>query len=297
MILAARDYMWPVLGCRIVAQSTEVSATTEADNLLLPGSDTVWRTDGTSTQYVEFDLPMRKMHYGTPLIRFVALLYNNATSTSTWRIRADADQADLTGTPSYDSGTINMWKNASSTHPYGRVHSWHEVGDEATARAYRYWRIDITLGTESYHQSSVAMFSDALFFGPDYTTYGSAQGLAYGYGWGFDRHHQSYQPRHTKFSQSHSYRRRVRLPMWGLQGDPAGGGDYGYRLAAHANYRAGHELFLITDPADTTHWMERCMYGHFDFFRVRRQPKQGVSAAFRTAYIDTDADFIEMELP
>lgn len=72
-------------------------------------------------------------------IGLVWLGYTNVTSSATWRIRATDTLANLTSSPSYDSGTVSMLVGTAST--WTRPHALKWFG--ASPKTFRYWRIDI----------------------------------------------------------------------------------------------------------------------------------------------------------
>lgn len=72
-------------------------------------------------------------------VDFCALGYTNATFAATWRVRAAATEAGLTGAPSYDSGSISLWP-ASGLGDWAYVHGLLDIGVDKT---FRWWRIDI----------------------------------------------------------------------------------------------------------------------------------------------------------
>lgn len=72
-------------------------------------------------------------------INLIAPLYVSATNTATWRVRAADTEADLTATPSYDSGVLSLAGASGLTHRESRVHGQLYL---ATAQTARYWRVD-----------------------------------------------------------------------------------------------------------------------------------------------------------
>jgi hypothetical protein len=77
----------------------------------------------------------------TTAVNLIALINHNLTSAATWRIRAADTEANLTASPGYDSGDVTVWtlagKPASAT-------QFLSLAFYATAKSYRWWRIDIT---------------------------------------------------------------------------------------------------------------------------------------------------------
>src|SRR5689334_18982210 len=74
-------------------------------------------------------------------INLIWLGYTNATSSATWRIRATNTLANITSSPSYDSGSLPVWVS-SAAGTWAKKHGTKWLG--ASPQNYRYWRIDIS---------------------------------------------------------------------------------------------------------------------------------------------------------
>jgi len=94
----------------------------------------IFRTTGT-TEYVVADLLSAKS------ITLVWLGFTNLTSAATWRIRGATSEANLTGAPGYDSGSLTFWpRNDLDDLGYERFHGFHVL---PSVQTFRYWRIDL----------------------------------------------------------------------------------------------------------------------------------------------------------
>lgn len=74
-------------------------------------------------------------------INLVWLGYTNATATDTWRIRAASSEANLTSSPLYDSGSLDIWTSSTDRDTWDRIHALHWMDSPVSAR---YWRIDVS---------------------------------------------------------------------------------------------------------------------------------------------------------
>lgn len=108
-----------------------------ATNLQLMQPTDRWETNNLTSLYLELDR-------GSAMTwNQVALLFTNATSSATWRIRAATTQANLTASPSHDSTTITLWAS-TGLDTWDRRHGlyWLPAGHSS-----RWLRIDITDGS------------------------------------------------------------------------------------------------------------------------------------------------------
>lgn len=110
----------------------------EASNLQILDPTEKWRTTSLSNMYVVLQFP------AAVSLDFILALYTNATSNTTWRIRAAASEANLTASPSYDSGNITFWPNGSDLSQFTETHGWKVL---TTPQSYVWWRIDFTDAT------------------------------------------------------------------------------------------------------------------------------------------------------
>lgn len=113
-----------------------------ASNLLSRQPIDAWRTSGVASAYINYDLGSAKA------IDLIALLFINANTTDTWRIRAADTEPEVTSSPAYDSGSLSMIDAATPSDFYPK----HAIQYLTTPQTYRYWRIDVTT-TESYFQA------------------------------------------------------------------------------------------------------------------------------------------------
>lgn len=110
-------------------------ASLPAGNLLTPQPSDPWRATDLANAYVELDL-------GTAVeINLIALLYTNASSAATWRIRAAASQANLTAAPDYDTGSNTFWPQ-SGLEDWSFTHGF--IWLDASTQTRRWWRIDVS---------------------------------------------------------------------------------------------------------------------------------------------------------
>jgi len=97
-------------------------------------SDALILTD-LSNLWVEIDLGSAQS------INLIAGLYVSGTSALTWRVRGAASEADLTGSPGYDSTALAFGNGeAGLPHRKGYLHDWIWLG--ASPQTWRWWRID-----------------------------------------------------------------------------------------------------------------------------------------------------------
>lgn len=142
------------------------SATLTAENELasMPGSNTqttqprsVWRTsDNTSTNLV-YDLG------SSEALNIFAVMYHNADASALWRVRTATSEANLTSSPTHDSGTLSM-RSAADSDVYTRFHSVY-----ATSQTNRWVRLDFTsMSGMSYLQVGRVVMGNALDLAPRY---------------------------------------------------------------------------------------------------------------------------------
>lgn len=108
-----------------------------ARNLLREQPTDIWESTGLADLWVEVD------RGETAEWNTVALLFTNATSAATWRVRAADTQAGLTSGPDYDSGSVQLWApGASDAWPRRHSFLWAPAGV-----ARRWLRVDVTDGS------------------------------------------------------------------------------------------------------------------------------------------------------
>lgn len=139
-----------------------------ATNLQLQEPTMPWKTAGLSSMYVNIDM-------GSALpINFAAIVATNCTSSATWRVRGATSEANLTASPGYDSGNQTVWPQ-TNLDTYERVSGFDVMGSDQT---YRWWRIDITDGSNPDGFVQVGRLFLAQAWQP-------AVNLAYGWSLGF----------------------------------------------------------------------------------------------------------------
>lgn len=110
------------------------AASMPATNLQTHQPGERWRATNLGAAYFTLDLGAARE------IDLIALLYTNATSAATWRIRAAATEAGTVSAPDYDSTAISLWPTTGlGDWPY--VHAFEWLGGASETR--RWWRIDI----------------------------------------------------------------------------------------------------------------------------------------------------------
>jgi len=140
-----------------ISDDAALSASTGSGSLpvsALQRKSGVWRPDGL-TPWLVADL-------GAPRdVRSLALVSTAARETAgaashwsrrleglvsaagTWRIRAADDEDDLIAAPAYDSGEM-LFRQSGASDDMPVLVGFHWAADGQAARAYRYWRIDVS---------------------------------------------------------------------------------------------------------------------------------------------------------
>jgi hypothetical protein len=131
-----------------VLESSQSAARMPASNLFKSQPTDRWRSINL-TAYVEgkFD-----QSYG---IDFVAPLFANVSSSATWRWRQASSQANLTASPSYDSGSVDFPLNKSLVNydDWLRIHSFIDLNTHTPSvgsqglQTTQYWRLDVSDGS------------------------------------------------------------------------------------------------------------------------------------------------------
>lgn len=105
---------------------------TPVGELLTDQPGDVWQSDDLDDLYLVMDLGSAQD------VNTVALLFTNATSSATWRIRAADSEANLTSAPGYDSTAVPLWTSTGidDNRPHAFIYF-------PTPKSYRWWRIDI----------------------------------------------------------------------------------------------------------------------------------------------------------
>ena len=123
----------PSLSDAAVLRSVAGADALPVGNLQAQQPSDVWRTTAVAGDAIEADLG------AAADVNLVALLYTNAGSAATWRIRAAAAQPDLVAAPGYDSGTLPVWPT-TGLETWAFVHGIRWLS--AAAQTFRWWRVD-----------------------------------------------------------------------------------------------------------------------------------------------------------
>ena len=137
--------------------------TAPASNLFLPHPGYFWRSSGLTTMYVVLQLG-NAPGATQPRWDLLSLLYTNATTTDTWRIRAAATQAALTTSPTYDSTALLLYQGTVAT-----VTPWRDsvirpaILHLSAVRTEAWIRIDIvSTAPEGYFQAGNLIIDEAI---------------------------------------------------------------------------------------------------------------------------------------
>ncbi|MCG8596121.1 MAG: hypothetical protein MI785_17410 [Kiloniellales bacterium] len=123
----------PSLGDAAVLRAAAGADALPVGNLQTQQPGEAWRSTAVAGDAVEADLG------AAAEVDLIALLYTNAASAATWRVRAAAVQPDLVAAPGYDSGSLPVWPAAGlETWPF--VHAILWLG--AAVQSFRWWRVD-----------------------------------------------------------------------------------------------------------------------------------------------------------
>lgn len=176
MVLAS-----PILSDAATLTSSSSPSGLSVENLKVQTLGKVLRCLDPSAAYVVADLG--SAHY----INLVALLGHTGSSRSYARVRASNSMANLTSSPSYDSGNVpfrshqsgydSIWAAGVQSEEYGALdtnHFIHWIG--STPQNFRYWRVDFVDPNSSYIDVGRLYISNAW----QPTTnmdYGLAQGI------------------------------------------------------------------------------------------------------------------------
>lgn len=115
-------------------------------NLLRQHPCDVWRTDDSGAAQVTYNLGSAKT------IIYAGLLYSNAASTTTIRVRGASTEANLTnGSAVYDSTVGNHWPRTQLEH-WNRTHSFAFPGVSA-----QWWRIDLVYAGDYYQAGNLVL--------------------------------------------------------------------------------------------------------------------------------------------
>lgn len=137
-------------------------ATMPAANLKDMQQSKKWRSSGLSNLWAQFDLTAARA------IQCIALGSHNGSASGTIRVRAKA-ASDVTVSPAYDSGSVNLFPGGVKPSDWLRTrYDWFLL--PASAQTYRYWRVDVTDGSnaDGYFEAGRLMFGPAYELRPEY---------------------------------------------------------------------------------------------------------------------------------
>ena len=228
-------------------------ASLPAANLQSPALTEKWRTNGNLS--LEVDLGAARP------VNLVALLGTNALSTTQYRVRAADTQAALIASPGYDAGTLSHWPQANLG-DWAETHLIHWL---ATARSYRWWRIDLTDAALPYYQAGRLYIA-------------SAWQPAVNVSWGAE---QAWVNPSTAtrslggqvwIDARPAYRRQRLVLEWLTEAEAYAG------LAPLQRLRAGRKDVLVLPDPEGPHLQERSVYGRLLDNRRLVRRRQGVAA-------------------
>lgn len=219
-------------------------ASMPVSNLLSKQPKRCWRSDDLGSLYLVIDLLTAQS------INLIALLFHNASTAATWRLRGATSEANLTAAPSYDSGSVNMWDGGWPTDQYP-LHSIKWFGD--SPETYQYWRIDISdaANSDNYFQAG-RLYIDNAWQLPAYKNIE--------FGWDVHFIDPSSKAR-SKGGQLNAETmqswREIVLPInWQTE-------DEMYNNLFELQRRQGTtgDVFVMRDPDATTHLLRQSIYG------------------------------------
>lgn len=152
----------PVLSDAATLTAGSEASDLPATNLQKMQPSSLWRATDLGNSYLVVDLGEFQS------INLLALLYTNASSGATVRVRGADTEAELTSSPGYDSGSVDHW-------PATGMESWdytHFLYFPSSAQTYRWWRFDISDANnpDGFYQAGRLYIADAFApaLGPRY---------------------------------------------------------------------------------------------------------------------------------
>lgn len=209
-----------------------------ASNLLDPQPFNVWQTTSSSNVWVDYNL-------GSALSTdFIAILYHNAAVADTWRIRGATSQANLTASPTYDSGSVLML-DADTPSDFSPKHSIHYL---STPQSLQWWRIDMTIAGSFFRA------------GRWYVTKAWQPTVNIAYDWGITFIDNSPKVRSRSNSLFPDHREPFRLMEVRLRLQSED--DLYNNIYELERLRgASRDIFASIDPAKTDHLLRQSVYG------------------------------------
>lgn len=158
---------------RRIAEGATITASSEqttlpATNLIGPSPSKVWRSTGLSSVYIDLDLG------ASTAVDTLSLVAPNLTGSGTWRLMGDDDYADLSGTPTFDTGAVSPWPVTGKP-----AEDWNQHAPilHFDSQTLRYWRLHLAdAGNAAGH-----LEAGSILIGPAITvTYNSIRGWQFG---------------------------------------------------------------------------------------------------------------------
>lgn len=229
-------------GAAIHATTSAAITDAAASHLLTTQPSDVYGTEATSVVIVA-------SRPGVLPINHVGLLFTNAHSATTWRVRVADTEAGLTGVPSFDSGTVFVWEGRDLSF-LDRPHAlmWLPEYADYTPQLEASWlRIDLaTVPTPFYAGRLWAM-----------NAWQPSRNVQFGFGVGFEARWKG-----TNIGPATVVRRvppppRLRFRFAHLLKGEAMEKAYRFDRAA----AEGREVVACLAPRDAAHRQELTVYG------------------------------------
>lgn len=221
----------------------------EAVNLFKKQPSDLWRATDLGNIWFEVDLGSAQA------IRLIALLFTNATSAATIRVRGATSQANLTAAPGYDSTAVSHW-------PTTGLDNWektHAILWLSSAQTYQWWRIDVVdaANPDGYYQAG------RLYLANPYQPSVNIQ-----YGWGVGFIDGSPTSEATDGQLYIDERKKYRVLNFTLDFESESD-MYGDNTAFDIDLRRGssRDVLCIVDPEKTARLMDWSIYGRMQGLR------------------------------
>lgn len=220
------------------------AASLPVTNLQNEQPEKIYRSDDTAP-YIEIDLGSAQA------INLISVLYHTLTSAGTWHIRAATTQGNLTASPGYDSGVVDIWDAGWPTDQS----PLHGLKWLTSSQTYRWWRIDFSdAGNADGYIDIGRLYIDNAWQLPD------GQNISYGWQVEFidpSTHARSKGAR--LYTEAQTAWRALKCSMDFLDEDEM------YDNLYELQRRRGRskDALVIRDPAATTHLIRQMIYGKF----------------------------------
>lgn len=223
------------------------AATLPVSNLATIQPGDVWRATDLAAAWVTIDLG------AAAAIDLIGLLYTNASSAATFRVRAAATEADVTASPGYDSGSLTLW-------PTTGLEDWdwvHRVlflgasgGTGDGAQSYRYWRVDVSDAgnADGYFQMGRLMLA---------ASWQPTRNL--GFGWSLGWIDESPQKQAIGGQSSSLDRRARRVLNWSLDWMNEADANEAFELDRTVGRKK--PVLVVRDPATASRAQRQTIYG------------------------------------